>query len=273
MPRHSFWQDKRVFITGASSGIGWATAQYLSQRGARLGLLARREDRLAALGAQLQSQGGVAEYCLADVTDAGATAAAVRELESRLGPCDVLIAVAGVYRHTNVKKFDAAHVNEVLGVNTSGVVNAFGAVLPGMVERRSGRVAAVASMAAMLGLPGAGAYSASKAAVVTLLESLRVDLHPYGIKVTVACPGFVDTPMITDEERKTLRGLLSAEQAAKRIAWAIERGRAEHWFPWHTWLMCRAARMLPPHLFRLVMANYPEMEEVPSPSPSGRGPG
>src|SRR5688500_13412551 len=97
-------------------------------RGARLGLLARREDRLAALAAQLQSIGGVAEHCPADVTNSGATAAAVRALESCLGPCDVLIAVAGVYRVTDVKKFDPAHVNEVLGVNTSGVVNAFGAV-------------------------------------------------------------------------------------------------------------------------------------------------
>jgi short-subunit dehydrogenase len=262
MAAQSFWQDKRVFITGASSGIGWATAEYLSRRGALVGLLARRKDRLADLAAQIRSQGGAAEHCPADVTDAAATTDAVRELESRLGPCDVLVAVAGVYRQTDVRRFDASRVNEVLSVNTSGVVNAFGAVLPGMIERESGRLAAVASMAAMLGLPGAAAYSASKAAVVTLLESLRVDLHPYGIKVTAVCPGFVDTPMITDEERKTLKGLLSAEQAAKRIAWAIERGRAEHWFPWHTWLICRAARLLPPNLYRLVMAHYPEMEET-----------
>ena len=259
---NSFWKDKRVFITGASSGIGWATAEHLAGLGARLGLIARRPDRLAELAEKIRSRGGVAEFAPADVTNAAETAAAAAALERLLGPCDVLLAGAGIYRHTDVRHFDPAHVSEVLAVNVSGVVNAFGAVLPGMVERRSGRLAAVASMAAMVGLPGAGAYSASKAAVVTLLESLRVDLHRHGIKVTAVCPGYVDTPMITDEERKTLKGLLSAEQAARHIAWAISRGRAEHWFPWHTWLMVRAARMLPPRLYTLVMAHYPEMEET-----------
>lgn len=262
MATSPFWLEKRVIITGASSGIGWATAEYLASRGSKLGLIARRKDRLAELVTRIRSKGGVADFSPADVSDATATAGAARYLEDRIGPCDVLIAGAGIYRKTDVRQFDSAGVNEVLSVNVSGVVNAIGAVLPGMVERRSGRLAAVASMAAMLGLPAAGAYSASKAAVVTLLESLRVDLYSFGIKVTAICPGFVDTPMITDEERATLKGLVSAEHAARHIAWAIERGRAEHWFPWQTWFMCRLARSLPPNIYRLVMAHYPEMEET-----------
>lgn len=262
MAASSFWREKRVIITGASSGIGWATAELLAGRGAKVGLVARREDRLAELAAKIKSKGGIAEFAAADVSEAAATTAAAGSLESRLGPCDVLIASAGIYRKTDVLQFEAADVRDVFSVNVQGVINAIGAVLPGMVERRSGRLAAVASMAAMIGLPAAGAYSASKAAVVTFLESLRVDLHPYDIKVTAVCPGFVDTPMITDEERATLKGLVSADSAARRIAWAVERGRAEHWFPWQTWFMCRLARSLPPNIYRLVMAHYPEMEET-----------
>ena len=256
------WKDKRVFITGASSGIGWATAEHLAGLGARVGLIARREELLAELAGKIRTAGGVAEYAAADVATSAETAAAVASLERLLGPCDVMLAGAGIYRHTDGRNFKAGPVNEVLQVNVSGVVNSFAAVLPGMVERRSGRLAAISSMAAMIGLPGACAYSASKAAVVTLLESLRVDLHRHGIKVTAICPGYVDTPIITKAERKTLKGLISAEKAARHIAWAISRGRAEHWFPWHTWLMVRAARMLPPRLYTLVMSNYPEMEET-----------
>lgn len=262
MASSTFWREKRVFITGASSGIGWATAEHLAGRGAKLGLIARRADRLAELAARLIDSGGTAEFAAADVTDAAGTAAAVQSLQQRLGACDVLIAGAGIYRKTDVRAFDAAHVGEVMSVNVLGVANAIGAVLPGMIERRSGRVAAVASMAAMVGLPAAGAYSASKAAVVTLLESLRVDLHTYGIKVTAVCPGYVDTPMITDAERATLKDLVSADHAARRIAWAIERGRPEHWFPWQTWCLVRLARSLPPNIYRMVMAHYPEMEET-----------
>ncbi|KKK47671.1 hypothetical protein LCGC14_3152820, partial [marine sediment metagenome] len=114
------------------------------------------------------------------------------------------------------------------------------------------------------GLPGAGAYFASKAAVVTLLESLRVDLHPLGVKVTTVCPGFVDTPMITEEERATLSGLMTAEDTARRISRAIERGRCEDWFPWHTRLSARLARLLPFGLYRRVMSHIPAMEETDS---------
>ena len=105
-----------------------------------------------------------------------------------------------------------------------GTLHAIAAVLPGMVRRQRGHLAAVSSLAGLLGLPGAAAYCASKQAVVTLMQSLRLDLHRLGIRVTVVCPGYVDTAMITEEERATVRGLVSADDAALRVAWAIERG-------------------------------------------------
>jgi len=257
----AFWRDKCVIVTGASSGIGRALVESLSACGARVGLVARRADRLQELTAAIAVRGGRAAWSAADVTVREQVFQAVASLESALGPCDVLIANAGVYRKTAAREFDAERAELVLTTNLLGVVYALGAVLPGMVRRRRGHLAAVSSVGGMIGLPGAAAYCASKQGVVTLLQSLRADLWKTGIGVTAVCPGYVDTPMITDEERATLRGLVTADEAALRIAWAIQRGRAEYWFPWWTALEVRLARLLPPRLAARILSRYPEMEE------------
>ena len=258
----TFWRDKSVIITGASSGIGRALAQVLSSQQARVGLIARREDRLQEVAAQIVRDGGQAAAAAADVTVREQVFQAVSTLESSLGPCDVLIANAGVYRKTAAREFDVQRAELVVSTNLLGVIYAIGAVLPGMVQRQRGHVAAIASVGGMIGLPGAAAYCASKQGVVTLLQSLRADLWQTGIRVTAVCPGFVDTPMITEEERTTLRGLVSADDAARRIAWAIERGCAEDWFPWWTAFEVRLARLLPPRLAARILSRYPEMEET-----------
>jgi len=236
--------------------------QVLAARQARVGLIARREARLLQLAEQIHSAGGRAAVAGADVTVRDQVFRAVAALESSLGPCDVLIANAGVYRKTAAREFDVQRAELVLTTNLLGVVYAIGSVLPGMIQRGRGHLAAVSSVGGMIGLPGAAAYSASKQGVVTLLQSLRADLWRTDIRVTAVCPGYVDTPMITADERATLRGLVSAEDAARRIAWAIERGRAEDWFPWWTALEVRLARLLPPRLAARILSRYPEMEET-----------
>jgi short-subunit dehydrogenase len=261
--RAAFWPGRCVLITGASSGIGRALARDLAQRGARVGLMARGAGELAAVAKEIVDRGGVAECRSVDVTEASSLQAAAGELEQALGPCDVAVACAGIFRETKIDPLDPAAVHAVMNTNVLGVSNLLAAVLPGMLQRGRGNLAAVASIAGYLGLPGSGAYCASKAAVITLLQSLRLELAPRGISVTTISPGFVDTPMITEEERRTVRGLFSAEETARRTALAIERGQAEVAFPWSLWLQARGANLLPWWLYRLAMGSVAPLEEPP----------
>jgi len=258
----SFWQNKNVIITGASSGIGRELAAQLGKRGARLGLIARRDGQLREVVQQIRNAGGVADLRAVDVRSSASLAAAVDELEQSLGATDVAVACAGVYRHTPSAKLEPAAFEEVMATNLAGVTNLFAAVIPGMVARGHGHIAAIASLAGLIGMPEGGAYSASKAAVIMLLRSLRLDLARHGIRVTMICPGFVDTPMITDEERRTIWGLIPAETAARKVARAIELGRAEVGFPWGQWLEVRLAGLVPWWLYRLFMTGVTPMEEA-----------
>lgn len=257
MASGSFWLGKCVLITGASSGIGWALAEHLARQGARLGLIARRKEKLAELTGHIQSLGRKAAFAVADVTDPDQVDDAVRTLEHALGLTDVLIANAGMHKRAPGAVFNGSAARAVIDVNVNGVINVIDSVLPSMVDRRSGHIVTIASIAAMLGLPEAGAYCASKAALVTLMESLRVDLHRYHIKVTTICPGFVETPLIAYHSRKELLFLLKPQEAADRIARAIARGKTEYWFPWPMWLLTRLGSLLPFAMYRKICEFFP----------------
>lgn len=255
----SFWDGKSVVVSGGSSGIGREIARAAAAAGARVGLMARRAEALAEVAAEIGSAGGSAETLACDVTDPAAVVEAIERLESHLGPTEVAIASAGVHRGT--WPLDAARSRTVIDANVNGTTNLLAAVLPGMLERRRGHLCGVASLAAVVGLRKNAAYSASKAAVLMLMESLRVDCQPFGITVTTAFPGYVNTPMITAEERAAGIGMPAAE-AAERILRAIERGRAEVWFPRWTAFQARLLRRLPPAIRDAIVRRLPPMEEA-----------
>jgi len=260
MISQSFWRGKSVVVTGGSSGIGRALAIALGSAGARVGLIARRPEPLAATVEAIRAATGVAEAAPADVADAAAVRAAVAGLERRLGACDVAIASAGIHRVS--WPLDAAVAAEVIDVNVKGCINLAAAVLPAMLARGGGRVCGVASIAGVVGLPGNAAYCGSKAAVIAFLESLRLDAAPAGVTITTALPGVVDTPMITSAERAS-GGVVSAAAAATTILRAIERGRAEVWFPRRTAFLARLASAAPPAIRDLALRRQPRLEEPP----------
>ena len=245
------FSDHVVFITGASSGIGWAFAKELAWQGARLGLLARREDRLQQLVDEIRAAGGTAEYAVADVAERQPLLAAIATLTQRLGPCDLLIANAGVGSTNTAADLNIDGSENVIRVNLLGVMYAIEAVLPGMLQRGKGRIAALSSLAAYKGIPAAAAYCASKSAVNAYMESLRIQLHGRGVSFTTICPGFIRTPMIADNKGMFL--ILDAEPAARRMLRAIARGRKVYNFPWLTTRLMKLCYWLPDWLLHRLM--------------------
>ncbi len=214
------FRNQVAVITGASSGIGWEMAKVLAARGARLGLVARRRDRLEALREEVQAAGGVAAIADADVAERQPTIAAIRYLAEQLGPVDLLVANAGVGAPTRLDPMNTADVEKMYRVNVFGAIYSIEAVLPDMLARQRGHIAAVSSMAAYKGLPGESGYCSSKAALNNYLEGLRIQLRGRGIHVTTLCPGFIKTPMTAKNEFH-MPWLLEADVAARRMVRAL----------------------------------------------------
>jgi short-subunit dehydrogenase len=253
-------------ITGASSGIGWALARALAAQQCRVGLLARRRDRLEALAADIRQAGGTAAVAPASVADRAQTFAAIHSLRDQLGPIDLLIANAGIGTETLLDPVNLDDVEATFQVNVLGVAYAFAAVLPEMLQRGRGHLAAVSSLAAYKGFPGESAYCASKAAVNSYLEGLRIQLRDRGIAVTTICPGFVWTPMVEDEGFRKMPNLMSADEAARRIVRALRRRVKVFNFPWTTTLLVKLTRWLPDWVVALSTKNYKKRKESTSPS-------
>ncbi len=249
-------------VTGASSGIGWALAKELAAQGCKVGLLARRRQPLERLAAEIAAAGGSAAVAPADVGDRAGVGAAVEEVRGRLGPIDLLVANAGVGAPTLLDPMNIADVEKQFRINTLGVVYAIEAVLPEILQRRKGHLAAVSSLAAWKGMPGESAYCASKAAVNTFLEGLRIHLRDRGVLVTTICPGFVRTPMTEVNEFK-MPWLLEADDAARRIVRALARRRKVYNFPWQTALLMRLVAWLPDWAVARLMHDYNEAPPMP----------
>ncbi|HEX8170727.1 MAG TPA: SDR family NAD(P)-dependent oxidoreductase [Thermoanaerobaculia bacterium] len=237
-----------AIITGASSGIGLALARELARRGYDLALVARRAELIHGAAREAEQGGRRAVAIACDVTDSAAVHAAVNEARARLGALDLAVANAGVSIPNHATKFKLLEAEQTMRVNYFGMLYLFDAVIPSMIERRAGRFAGVASIAGLRGLPTAGAYSASKAAMQNFLEAARIELAPYEVGVTIVNPGFVATPM-TEKNRFRMPFLMEPDAAARVIADGLKRGRRVVEFPRPMSLLMRALRHLPDALY------------------------
>jgi NAD(P)-dependent dehydrogenase (short-subunit alcohol dehydrogenase family) len=234
--------NRVVLITGAGSGIGRQMALTVASEGAAVAALDLKPDGLASLAAELA--GRRIATALGDVTSRDSLYPAVRELEGRLGPTDVLIANAGIGVETPADPYNAEGFEAQVRVNLIGVSNSIGAVLPGMLQRGKGHIVGISSLASYRGLPKMAGYCASKAGCSSLLEALRVEVEPRGVAVTTICPGWIRTPL-TDNIDVPHIFLMEPEYAVRRILDAVRQRRKYFAFPAPTLRRARLLRWLP----------------------------
>ena len=251
----------RVFLTGASSGIGMALARAYAQQGAVLGLVARRAPELEALRASLPDAHMHRIYAL-DVTDHAALQAAAEAFQDELDGADVVIANAGISQGTLTEyQEDLAAFERIMAVN---VVAAFATFTPFVARmkalpepmRRRCRLVGIASVAGIRGLPGAEAYSASKAAVISYCESLRVELRSTGVKVVTIAPGYIDTPM-TRVNQYRMPFLMPVQRFAEQALQTIAAGASYRVIPWQMGIVARLLGIAPNWLYDMAFARAP----------------
>jgi short-subunit dehydrogenase len=236
----------KVFISGASSGIGEALARHYAGQGATLGLSARREDLLNKLAAQFSTP--VSIYSL-DVRDSTAQQVAANDFISRYGAPDIVIANAGMGVGTQTELAeDLPDFQDTMDVNVMGMVKTFQPFVTAMREKQSGTLVGIASVAGYRGMPGASAYSASKAAAISYLESLRVELRGSGVKVCTICPGFIDTRM-TQSNPFPMPFILPVDVAVKKFTRVIKRQQSHATIPWQMAGVSILLRSLPNWIF------------------------
>jgi len=240
-------------ITGASSGIGEGLALELAQRGAAVGLVARRAERLSELVKKIETGGGRALVLGADVNHAEQLRTQADCLRKAFGPIDVLIANAGIGTISPALDLRTDDVAAVFGVNVLGAVNSVAVVLPEMISRRQGQLVAISSLSAYRGLPKSAAYCASKAAVSSFFESLRIDLRDSGVDVTIIHPGFIKTPLTAGRLAK-LPYLMEIDTAVKKMIRAIEKRKKSYAFPWQLASIVRLGLVMPIFMYDRIAA-------------------
>ncbi len=243
----------KVIISGASSGLGMALAKHYSKFGATLGLIARNKQPLEALSDELPG----ASFYGADIRNSQAMQSVAREFIQRYGCPDIVIANAGVSRGTLTENVEDGEVfKSILATNVNGMVNTFQPFIVAMRASGQGSLVGIASVAGYRGLPGGGAYSASKAAVITYLESLRIEMFGTGISVITVCPGFIVTPMTMNNPFR-MPFILTAETAAKNIVRIIKRKKTYAVIPWQMAIFARVLKILPNFIYDRLLANMP----------------
>jgi short-subunit dehydrogenase len=251
-----------VFITGASSGIGQALALRYYRDGARLALVARRTAEVERWAAEQRLDATRFKVYGADVADLDAMARVGRDCIATQGLPDVVIANAGISIGMDTTQFgDLDVMRRTFATNNVGLAATFHPFVAAMNERGSGTLVGVASVAAIRGLPGHGAYSASKAAVVAYCESLRGECRPFGVKVVTLLPGYIDTPL-TRGNRYSMPFLMAVDAFADQAHRAIRSQVSYRVIPWQMGVLAKVLRLLPNWLYDRALAGRPRKKRA-----------
>lgn len=238
----------RVFITGASTGLGEGLAHHYGKEGATLGLVARRQELLEQHKKDLEAKGARVLVYARDVADTDGMRTAIDDFLGQAGGADLVVANAGVGIKDRIREGEAKEIAWLMNINVVGVTNTVVPFVPGMLEQGSGVLCAVSSFAGHRGLPRRTAYSASKAAVTTFMDALRMDLHGSGVHAMTLCPGFVKTPLT--EHNPQMMFVIDVEKAVDYMVGAIDARRRTYTFPWQMNLLKEVVVRAPEAMMR-----------------------
>lgn len=243
-----------ILITGASSGIGYELARQLAEHSCSLILTARRIDVLEELKEKIKFRCNVEVY-QSDVSDKAQTQTVYKNIIEKSGKIDIAILNAGVNQKTRAINFNSKDAEITFGANVFGLVNWIELLLPDFIKERRGMIVGVSSLADARGFSGSALYCASKAAATTMLESLRIDLKKYNVKVITVKPGFVKTPM-TDKNKFYMPQLMNVEKAASIIIDGLKKGKSRIEFPRMLALSSKTVKRLPDSVFEFIHSFY-----------------
>lgn len=251
-------KNKIIFITGASSGLGKALSERFLENNDCVLMAARRVEEMSDLAKKYP------KHCLplsCDVTSRESVQAAVKIATAHFGRIDIMVANAGCGYPSGADEFDITVFEKVMAVNYMGALYCFEAVLPQMIKRKSGQIVGISNLASYRGLRGAGAYCSSKAALVSVMESFRMDLKQYNVSATLVCPGFIKTPM-TDRNLYKMPFLMPLEKGVDHIYTAILRKKAKYSFPWQMATLVKIGRLLPVWLYDALISSRKNIKKL-----------
>lgn len=252
-PAQMDFKNKTVLLTGASSGIGYSLAKLLPKENCSIALLSRRENILNDLVNDIKTSGVQVRAYKCDVGNSDEVRNIFSQILNDFGKIDIAILNAGASSRADVSHYSSSTAKEIFEANTFGIINCVEQLLPDFIKRKEGIIVGVSSLAESRGFPKSGFYNASKAAATLLLESLRVELKPYSIKVVIVKPGFVRTPM-TDKNEFHMPFLMEVDKAAKIILDGIKKEKRIIQFPISTVIGSKIVKFMPDWLFDFLMS-------------------
>lgn len=244
--------NEKVFITGASSGIGEYIAYEYAKRGATIGLAARRKEVLVEVSNKCKELGGKPMVYSINVSEEESTKDAIDDFITQNKGIDVVIANAGISGNVDIESGSPNRVNKMLSTNIIGVSNAVLPAIPTMKKQKSGKVVVVSSIAGFRPLPSRSSYSASKVAIRFMNTSWRYSLGRYGINFITVCPGFIKTEL-TDKNKFKMPLLMDVDKFAKKMIWAIDKNKKTYISPWQWRLLVPIIKIVPGWLIGLIV--------------------